>query len=134
MLKKNIFKVAALLAVVGGALFAGEALAASNYVTLTTVSKSVDTTVSQLATVIVDIALISGICFTMASFFKFHQWKQNPQQVQMSQGVSLLLIGAGLMLVPLLIPTASVAVLGTQAGKPAQIGGTTIHNLIGDSK
>jgi intracellular multiplication protein IcmD len=120
------------LAIVGGSLFAGIALAdPSNYVALTTISKSVDTTVGQLATVMVDIALIAGICFIMAAFFKIHQHKQNPQQVQLSQGISLLLIGAGLTMVPLLIPTASVAVLGTQGSKPAQIGGSSIHDLIG---
>ena len=100
-------------------------------VTLSTIAKSVDNTVSELATVLVDIALISGIGFIMASFFKFHQHKQNPQQVQMSQGVSLLLIGCGLTLIPLLLPTASVSVLGSAAKKPAQIGGSDIHNLIG---
>lgn len=117
---------------VGATLFTGLAGAAEvTPIAMTTIAKSVDNTVSELATVIIDVALISGICFIMASFFKFHQWKQNPQQVQMSQGVSLLLIGAGLTLIPLLIPTASVAVLGDAAKKPAQIGGDDIHNLIG---
>src|ERR1700674_3390353 len=100
-------------------------------VTLTTIARSVDNTVAELATILVDVALISGIGFIMASFFKFHQHKQNPQQVQMSQGISLLLIGCGLTLIPLLIPTASVAVLGTNAKAPAKIGGSSIHNLIG---
>ena len=44
----------------------------------------------------------------------------------MSQGISLLLIGRGLTLIPLLIPTASVAVLGTNAKAPAKIGGSSI--------
>jgi intracellular multiplication protein IcmD len=105
---------------------------AADYVTLTTVAASVDNTVGQLATVLVDVSLISGIGFIMASFFKFHQHKQNPQQVQMSQGISLLLIGCGLTLIPLLIPTASVSVLGTAAKNPAKIGGSSIHNLIGN--
>jgi intracellular multiplication protein IcmD len=105
---------------------------AADYVTLTTVAASVDNTVGQLATVLIDVALISGIGFIMASFFKFHQHKQNPQQVQMSQGISLLLIGCGLTLIPLLIPTASVSVLGTAAKSPAKIGGSSIHNLIGN--
>ncbi len=104
---------------------------AADYVTLTTVAASVDNTVGQLATVLVDVSLISGIGFIMASFFKFHQHKQNPQQVQMSQGISLLLIGCGLTLIPLLIPTASVSILGTAAKSPAKIGGADIHNLIG---
>jgi intracellular multiplication protein IcmD len=117
------------------ALFTGMVAAApgdgGDWVSLSTIAKSVDNTVSQLATVMIDISLISGIGFIMASFFKFHQHKQNPQQVQMSQGVSLLLIGCGLTLIPLLLPTASVAVLGSSASKPAHIGGDSIHKLIG---
>ena len=100
-------------------------------VAMSTISKAVDNTTSELATVMVDVALIAGIGFVLAAFFKFHQHKQNPQQVQLSQGVSLLLIGCGLTLIPLLIPTASTAVLGTAAKKPAQIGGADIHSLIG---
>ncbi len=103
----------------------------NSYVSLATISKSVDSTVAELATVLIDVSLIAGIGFIIAAFFKFHQHKQNPTQVQMSQGVSLLLIGCGLTLIPLLIPTASVAVLGTGAKSPAHIGGSDIHELIG---
>ena len=67
----------------------------------------------------------------MASFFKFHQHKLNPNQVSMTQGISLLLIGCGLTLVPLIIPTASMAILGSKADKPAQINGAEIKKLIG---
>ncbi len=105
-----------------------------SFVSLSTVSGSVNNTVAELATVLIDVSLIAGIGFIIAAFFKFHQHKQNPTQVQMSQGVSLLLIGCGLTLIPLLIPTASVSVLGTAAKTTAQIGGETIHNLIGTGK
>jgi intracellular multiplication protein IcmD len=129
---RQIIKALATLALIGGSLLIADAALADNtYVTLGTVAKSVDNTVGQLATVLVDVSLIAGIGFIMASFFKFHQHKQNPQQVQMSQGISLLLIGCGLTLIPLLIPTASVAVLGSNAKTPSKIGGDSIHKLIG---
>jgi len=105
--------------------------ASDQYVTMTTVAKSVDNTASELATVLIDVGLCVGICFVIAGFFKIHQYKLNPQQVQLGQGVSLLLIGCGMTLIPLLIPTASVSVMGTAAKKPAQIGGSDIHRLIG---
>jgi intracellular multiplication protein IcmD len=124
-------RVAASVIVGGLALYPVLAAADIAPVTMTAIAKNVDNTVSELATVLVDIALIAGICFILAAFFKIHQHKQNPQQVQLSQGISLLMIGAGLTLVPLLIPTASVAILGTAAKKPAQIGGSDIHSLIG---
>ncbi len=125
-------KATALAVVLVGVFYAGSALAAPPAaIDLTKISGSVDKTVTQLSTILIDICLIAGIGFIMSSFFKFHQHKQNPQQVQMSQGISLLLIGCGLTLVPILIPTASVAVLGSTAGKPAQVGGTDIKELIG---
>lgn len=52
----------------------------------------------------------------------------------MSQGISLLLIGCGLTLIPLLIPTASVAILGSEARQPARIAGSSIHDLIGSGE
>ena len=131
---KKYLKIKSIVTAMAGLMTLGlgvVAAHAADYVTLTTVAASVDNTVGQLATVLVDVSLISGIGFIMASFFKFHQHKQNPQQVQMSQGISLLLIGCGLTLIPLLIPTASVSVLGTAAKNPAKIGGSSIHNLIG---
>ena len=134
---KKYLKIKSIVTAMAGLMTLGlgvVAAHAADYVTLTTVAASVDNTVGQLATVLVDVSLISGIGFIMASFFKFHQHKQNPQQVQMSQGISLLLIGCGLTLIPLLIPTASVSVLGTAAKNPAKIGGSSIHNLIGNGK
>lgn len=124
--------VAFLATFVGGSLFASMASAAA-YVKLATVATSVNNTVGNLSTVMVDISVIAGIGFVIAALFKFHQHKQNPQQVQMGQGISLLLIGAGLTLVPLLIPTASVAVFGAAASSTAQIGGKDIHALIGST-
>jgi len=66
--------------------------------------------------------LIAGIGFIMASFFKFHQHKLNPTQVPMSQGITLLLIGAGLAVFPHLFGTATQAVFGTKI-KMATLGG-----------
>lgn len=115
-----------------GILFSGLALAADpDYVSLTMIAATVASTVANLGTVLVDVAVISGIGFAIAAFFKFHQHKQNPQQIQLSQGVSLLLIGAGLTLIPLLIPTASVSILGSQGANIAQVNGTDIKKLIG---
>lgn len=124
-------KVSCLAILMVGGLYCGLASAGSGPILLTTVAKSIDSSVGQIATILTDISLIAGIGFIMCSFFKFHQHKLQPQQVSMSQGISLLLIGCGLTLVPILVPTASVAVLGSAASKPAQIGGDDIHNLIG---
>ena len=132
---KNTLKYNKLMILLSGLLFSGLAFADPSttpaYVTLTVIASTVSSTVANLATVLVDVSIIAGIGFAIAAFFKFHQHKQNPQQVQLTQGVSLLLIGAGLTLVPLLIPTASVSILGSQGADVAQVNGSAIHKLIG---
>lgn len=129
---KGLAKVTGLFIAVFGVLYTGMASAAAgSSVTLSDIAGTVGGSVSQLATILIDVALITGIGFIMASFFKFHQHKLNPNQVSMTQGISLLLIGCGLTLVPLIIPTASMAILGSKAEKPAQINGAEIKKLIG---
>lgn len=112
-------------------LFAGAALAGVNEgVALSTIASHVDSSVKHLSTVFSDVALIAGVGFVMASFFKFHQHKLNPTQVPISQGVTLLLIGAGLIIFPSVLPTAKRAVFGSGA-EIAKIGGGQIHSIIG---
>lgn len=108
-----------------GILFADTAFAAgssggSGGESMKSVAKTIDKSVSSLVVILVDTALIAGVGFVIASFFKFHQHKLNPTQVPLSQGITLLLIGAGLTLLPVLIPTASKAVF--KNAKIAQIG------------
>lgn len=98
---------------------------------LSTIQANLGTTVKELASILEVISLIAGIGFVMASFFKFHQHKQNPTQVPVSQGVTLLLIGAGLMVFPLLLPTATKAAFGVTAGGMAKTSGSQINDIIG---
>ncbi len=128
---KNILNIKYLLTFFLGLLCSGIAFADPVYVTLSAVASTVDSTVSSLATVLVDISIISGVGFMMASFFKFHQHRQNPHQVQISQAVSLLIIGCGMILIPLLIPTIGASMLGKQGASPAKVGGSAVNNLVG---
>ena len=94
-------------------------------VSLGAIASNVGTSVTALAKILEDISLVAGVGFIMASFFKFHQHKLNPQQVPMSQGITLLLVGAGLAVFPHLIPTASHAVFGSAAAQ-ASVGSSPI--------
>lgn len=126
ILSKAIFQV---LAITAGMLLVGTAMASVSAVSLSSISGNVNKSVSQLATVLTDVSLIAGVGFVMASFFKFHQHKLNPTQVPISQGITLLLIGAGLVLFPTMLPTATKAVFGS--AKIAKVGGSQIHSIIG---
>ncbi len=99
---------------------------------LSDIETTVGNSVLTIATLMTDVALVSGVGFIMASFFKFHQHKLNPTQVPMSQGLTLLLIGAGLCVFPSLIPTASTSVFGTaENAAMGQVHGSAIADLLG---
>jgi len=96
---------------------------------LSSIQTNLGGSVVQLATMLSDVCLVAGVGFTMASFFKFHQHKLNPTQVPISQGLTLILIGAGLLLFPIMLPTATKAAFGeTQIAK---VSGSQIQSLVG---
>lgn len=112
----NAGMVMRLLVMIAGVFVANVAMAAGT-VTLTTIATHVTTAVKHVSDLLEDISIITGVGFIMASFFKFHQHKLQPQQVPMSQGVSLLLIGAGLSVFPHLLSTATQGVFGASVAK-----------------
>ena len=115
------------------ALVATPLVFADNSVTsISGIQGNLGKTVTQLSIILQDIALIAGIGFVLASFFKFHQHKLNPTQVPISQGVTLLMIGSALLLLPTILPVATKAAVGTSS--IAKISGKGITSLIGGSK
>ncbi len=98
-------------------------------IALSSINSNIDTSVTVLAKILSDISLIAGIGFVMASFFKFHQHKLNPTNIPLSQGITLILIGSGLILFPTLLPTTTRAVFGTVTVN--KVGGGQISKLIG---
>lgn len=106
------------------------ALASTAPIMLSSIQSNIGTTVVETSKIMQDLALVAGIGFIMASFFKFHQHKLNPTQVPMSQGVTLLAIGGGLTLFPLLIPTAGTTILGS-AASVSHVSGSSISSMIG---
>ncbi len=115
-----------------GLMGLGSALA-GDYITMSTMADSINKTSSAMATIISDTSLVTGVGFTMCSFFKFHQHKLNPTQVPLSQGCTLLLIGAGLCFLPLLLPSAANAVFSATGDQVNKIGGSVMSSLIGSA-
>lgn len=99
-------------------------------VTLTHITSNIANAVSNTSTILMDIATVAGIGFVFAAFFKFHQHKQNPTQVPLSQGITLLIIGAALAVFPALMSTTSQAVFKTGIGTT---GRTAIKSAITSS-
>src|SRR3989338_136310 len=105
-----------LVILIAGIVITNDAMAAT-VLTLSAISTNVGTSISSISRLMEDVALICGIGFILASFFKFHQHKLNPTQVPMSQGVTLLVIGAGLCVFPHLLNTTTKAAFGATVSK-----------------
>lgn len=108
----------------GGLLFAIDSSFAAN-VYLTSLASNLGSTIGNVGKLLVDVALISGIGFVLVSFFKFHAHKNNPQQIPLSQGISLLVIGAGLMVFPYMLQGVAQAGTGHSASTTTDGGGIT---------
>lgn len=103
--------------------------AAPSDITLQDIQGNIDTAVVTVASILTDIALVTGICFILAAFFKFHQHKVNPNQTPISQGVTLLVIGAALTAFTVLIPVATKTIYGKDQ-TIMKTGGSDMKNLI----
>ncbi len=126
-------KVSKLGKIVGGVVallaFAGVAAADPGAVTLDSIRTNIDSSVVTIASILMDVALITGICFILASFFKFHQHKLQPTQVPISQGVTLLVIGTALTGFVMLLPAATKTLYGGDA-TPTKVGSDDMKKLI----
>ncbi len=126
---KRVVKCSLIVSMLVGLLVTGSAMAqATSGVSLTTIGDNVGSAVSSLAKILSNVALIAGIGFILAAFFKFHQHKLNPTQVPISQGVTLLIIGAGLTLFPIIIPSTTKLI--SKTAKVSSTKGTGISGLI----
>ena len=123
-MSKIVFR---LLIVIAGVCFASMACASSTQLTLSTLNKNLSSGIGDVVSIMQDIALVAGIGFVFASFFKFHQHKMNPTQVPLSHGITLLVIGAGLAVFPHLLNTASQGVFGQSIAKA---GNTSIKGIV----
>ena len=113
-------------------ILAGTAFATTTDTTFTAIASNVGTAVTGLAQILQDVSLVAGIGFILVSFFKFHQHKMNPTQVPLSQGITLLVIGAALTIFPHLITAPATALLGKSASI-SQLNQNTLGSIIGGS-
>ena len=112
-------------------LFAADGAAAKP--TISNVQKTISSTAFAIVGIINNIALVAGIGFLLASFFKFDQHKKNPTQIPISQPLTLLLIGGGLCMLPTIMPLVQTSVFGTKA-TTGKLGTSTVTSLIGTAE
>lgn len=115
--------------VAGASAFAADT-GGTTTATVSSIATNVASSAGSTAIILKDVALLGGVGFIMAALFKFWQHKLNPTQIPISQGVTLLLVGGGLMMFPVLLPVASNSLFGT-TNKIAQFNGSQMGTLLG---
>ncbi|OGT67829.1 MAG: hypothetical protein A3J38_02165 [Gammaproteobacteria bacterium RIFCSPHIGHO2_12_FULL_45_9] len=118
-MSKLVFR---LLILFAGMCVANAVFAGTTQLTLSTLNTNISKGIGDIVSIMQDIALVAGIGFVFASFFKFHQHKMNPTQVPLSHGITLLVIGAALAVFPHLLSTASQGVFGQSIAKAGSTG------------
>jgi len=98
-------------------------------ITLSSVLSNMNTTSSDLAGILQNLCLLIGICFIIAGIFKAHQHKNNPTQITFGHALTLIVIGAALILFPYLLKLSASTLMGTT--DIPTVGGSEIQELIG---
>ena len=117
-----------MIAIFSGLFFATQIFATPSQLTVSGIQSNLSHGITSITIVMEDIALVAGIGFIFASFFKFHQHKMNPTQAPLSQGVTLLVIGSGLAVFPHLLSTTTQGVFGQNV---TTLGSSSISKVIG---
>lgn len=114
--KRILFQLAMRIAFFAACFFISSDVMAAAAPTLGVIKGDIDKSVKNVMSILQDVAMVTGVGFVIASFFKFHQHKMQPTQIPLSQGVTLLLVGAGLTVFPSLLGTTTQSAFGVTAG------------------
>ncbi len=122
---KNLLKAAAvaLLCVIGIPALAGSGA------DLSTIQMSLRDSGHHSLGIIGSSSIASGVAFFVAAAFKFHRWKQNPQQISVGQGVFLMVLAVLMISLPFTMSTSKRAVLGPSASIN-HLGDNRIANIV----
>lgn len=122
----KLAKVAGVVAVVALTLFVGDAFAqapagggGAGGTNLGTLAQNITGSFQQIGALILAIAFVGGLGFTMAAIFKFKQHKDNPTQIPLGTPIAMLAIGIVLMFLPGIISPAGQTLFGGSATSSA---------------
>ena len=134
-LKRSARKLAKPLScIVGLGLLVTSALSfADDPITISAIASNMSNTVTYAVEIMSAGALAWGIVLIVIGILKFKAHKDQPTQIPLSTGLMYLCVGAGLTMVPILIPTFNQALIGPNASV-SDVSGTQMEKLItGDS-
>jgi intracellular multiplication protein IcmD len=115
----KLAKVGGIVAAVALGLFATDTFAAAagggGGDTIGTIAARITESFTSLGQLILAIAFVGGLGFTMAAIFKFKQHKDNPTQIPLGTPIAMLAIGIVLMFLPGIITPAGTTLFGASA-------------------
>ena len=109
---KKLIKPLVLLSLVGSMFYMGTAFAGDQ--TIGDIAENITGSFQQIGQLILAIAFVAGLGFTMAAIFKFKQHKDNPTQIPLGTPIALLGIGVCLIFLPGIIEPAGETLFGDQ--------------------
>jgi|SaaInlStandDraft_2_1057019.scaffolds.fasta_scaffold124310_2 intracellular multiplication protein IcmD len=95
------------------------------------IADNVKDQIGAFANLMITIAYLAGVGFTISAVFKFKQHKDNPTQVPIGTPFSLLGIGVVLMFLPGIFKPAAKSILGT-ADVSSSMTGTMTKTAVGE--
>ncbi len=120
---KKLAKAGGLLLVVGAVIFADVAFAqgggGSSTENIGSIAARLTESFKNIGQLIIAIAFVGGLGFTMAAIFKFKQHKDNPTQIPLGTPIAMLAIGIVLMFLPGIIQPAGTSLFGSNAATSA---------------
>lgn len=97
--------------------------------TLATIRDNISSSGTAIFEIVRGVSIVSGIAFFVASAFKLHRYKQNPQQVSIGQPISLLVIAV----IFVSLPTTFSAMKNFIYGSPTpvtKLGDKRLENIV----
>lgn len=88
-------------------------------------ARNAKSNLSDMAKLITAAAYVAGMAFAIGAVVKFKAHKDNPTQVQISQPIALLFIGAALMFIPSVFKSAGGTLFGSSGSQAGTSGVST---------
>lgn len=115
----KLIKAGGIFLTLAAVFFAGAVLAQNNTQTIGNLASNLTSTFQSIGELIIGIAFVGGLGFTMAAIFKFKQHKDNPTQIPLGTPIAMLAIGIVLIFLPSLIAPAGTSFFGSAASQGA---------------
>ena len=110
---RKILNIIALMVFFSHQIYAGDPPKMTNAETIGDVAENLTFQISDMHSLIIVTAYVSGFGFMIASMFKFKQHKDNPQQVPIGGGIALFVVAVLLVFMPALYAPTKESIYGS---------------------